>query len=536
MKKLLYVLATSAIAATAFGETLVEKTQTWGTGADDLKYMGNYALTRTGWSRDLNGKYIDTNSFNATLGIVGYRLGLSNVTVKGGGSLTLSVTDERDANGNLLDRADEKGTPTIGFINFSSMIVDNATVNFTHNGTNFRTAGTRSLLTLQNGSTLNLTNFTGEGNGNNSLVIKGIQPVAPDESTPAPARSTVNFLGDNSNFTNVYFESDSGTGLNINFNTTSDKVNINYTNTAGVLDWRSYVTANNKDVTINNSQTNNAEMSFSSSTFKDFKTLTFKGSSTGVFVFNSTRFRGKGIDTSKVYVDKSVSFRGTTVIADAEVIVNKDVAVNFICGWGNVLDGGGVLTIEGGGLQNLVTVNVDAATASNDLFQINANTTLVVNREFSVVAVNTFNMANGAKLVLNKDSTVNKLISLTGNTATLGVGADLVMQGFDMGGKTALTLDFVDGATLELKELANIGSIILADDVYERFKVYNVDETNGLPSDSFIAKFSALSGKDIEFDRIDAGTYWVNVVPEPAHWAVILGALALAFVAYRKRK
>ncbi len=541
MKKLLFILASSPFITTVFGDLFVDKNMGWSSGADNVIYEGDYSLTRTGWSRDLDDKFVDTNLYNGTLGIVGYRLGLKNVTIKGGGSLTISATDELDSDGNYKDREDAPGTPTIGYVSFSSATVDEATLNFNYNGSNFVTTGVKSILTLKNGSVANLTNFSGANNGTNSLVIKGIKPVKPDENTPAPARSTVNFLGNNSDFTNIYFESDSGTGLNINFKTTSDKVNINFTNAVGILDWRSYVTADSKDITINNSQTNNAEMSFSATTFKDFKTMTFEGSSTGLYVFNSTSFIGKDA-TSKIYVNKSFDFRGTTSISNAEMIIDKDVAVNFTCTWGNALTGGGTITVEGGGSQDTVTVNVDGSKVSNvanDSLVIGTNTTLVLNRTFEVIDVEAIKMENGAKFTLNKDSNVNKLITLTGNTATLGVGADIVMQGFDMGNKAELTIEFADGASLDLNELINIGSIVIDGDVYQRFKIFNVDETNGMPSDAYISKFSALSGNEVTFDRISEGTYWVNTtaaVPEPAELAIVFGALALGFAVYRKRR
>ncbi len=79
--------------------------------------------------------------------------------------------------------------------------------------------------------------------------------------------------------------------------------------------------------------------------------------------------------------------------------------------------------------------------------------------------------------------------------------------------------------------------ILLEGLVVEKLKVFDVAEADlkkyfgVLDSDKYVIDIKAIDG--------EANAFWVNtsmIIPEPAHWAAIFGALALAFVAYRRRR
>lgn len=65
-----------------------------------------------------------------------------------------------------------------------------------------------------------------------------------------------------------------------------------------------------------------------------------------------------------------------------------------------------------------------------------------------------------------------------------------------------------------------------------------INKHNSLADDALA--YMQISGVDSSklswaFDTA-TNKYWLTVVPEPAEWAAIFGALALGFVIYRRRK
>ena len=74
-------------------------------------------------------------------------------------------------------------------------------------------------------------------------------------------------------------------------------------------------------------------------------------------------------------------------------------------------------------------------------------------------------------------------------------------------------------------------SVVLSGDVFNQFKIYDLTEDE-------IRRYFTSDGENSIY-VVDAGdgSYWVNtVIPEPAEWAALLGALVLGLAVYRRRK
>ena len=67
---------------------------------------------------------------------------------------------------------------------------------------------------------------------------------------------------------------------------------------------------------------------------------------------------------------------------------------------------------------------------------------------------------------------------------------------------------------------------------------FKLKDTSVLDLNSVFVNDDNFTGSDLFWSNVaDAnGYYSLNVVPEPAEWAMIFGAVALAFVAYRRRR
>ncbi len=130
---------------------------------------------------------------------------------------------------------------------------------------------------------------------------------------------------------------------------------------------------------------------------------------------------------------------------------------------------------------------------------------------------------------INAENNIGAFSFGAGRTLTLAFNTD---KGTD--GSLVLGAEEGDSFTSLLGAVAN--SIVLEGLVDEKLKVYDVSKEN-LETYFTVADDTKYQ---LFIDTIDAdrNIYWVNTVavPEPAQWAVVLGAIALAFVAYRRRK
>ncbi len=156
----------------------------------------------------------------------------------------------------------------------------------------------------------------------------------------------------------------------------------------------------------------------------------------------------------------------------------------------------------------------------------------------SFIQIANITYVEGSRPVVVDISSAN----VTKTDITVNVNGTQELGGFNFYKDSSVTLNFEQGATLALGKLQNIDtytgdfSINITGDWKDNYslKIFDMDK-------SAIEKLNIKSnGVDIDFfvaeDPGNSGVYFINQVPEPAEWAVIFGAVALAFVAYRRRK
>ncbi len=535
MKKLLYVLSSVAFATTLLADYTVDASNTgknWGTGADNIVYTGNYTVVRNNNNRDLQNKSITVEGYNTKFEIDGYRFGLNNTTIQGTGG---NFTVETKNNGWLAFFTDATASTTDKTL---AATIDNAKFNFTQNGNNLRaqgnteTNGANLRISLKNSSEVNFTNFSQIYDFNGAESDK-VALVFKAENNSGTTSSTINFLGESSVIKNVFFagnKSDNGAApLTVNFNTTNTDIKLLYTSTATTSnEVRTTFNADSKNLTVENNTGKVYKATIA--TFQNFNSLTLQGANH--FTFNAASFNGKTLQ-SKVYINTTTQWTNYNGVR-ADVIIDKDAKVTFGTNWASAIQGMGKITVNGGGTQSVATLD------TNFLIE---NTTLEINRELEVVSTagggtfQKFVMQGTAKLILNADSTINEVITLS-NTPTLGIGADITMKNLKFNGNATLTLDFAEGGSLTLTEglsdFTTGDNILISDTISNSLKIYNLtDDQKKLFSTS-------VENASVSFaDATDAsGSYsYVNVVvPEPAQWATIFGAIALGVVVYRRRK
>ena len=111
-----------------------------------------------------------------------------------------------------------------------------------------------------------------------------------------------------------------------------------------------------------------------------------------------------------------------------------------------------------------------------------------------------------------------------------------------------LLLSIAEGKVLTVGVFENLSSsdilsIALGDTAYGSFRIVDMDESLANYATNSSIKFTDANGVDrilgdnLFINEIEDGVFSVaTVVPEPSQWAMILGAIALALVAYRRRK
>ncbi len=140
----------------------------------------------------------------------------------------------------------------------------------------------------------------------------------------------------------------------------------------------------------------------------------------------------------------------------------------------------------------------------------------------------------------------------TASTATITVSANNDFGKFIFADNSQLTINSTTGSTLvtigafEAENIGDTFTVILdadfADNTVKVMDIGNIDFVGGeLASNVYFGSVSDENRAFIVADNTGTG-YWINhtgvgpAVPEPAELAVIFGAVAMAFVAYRRRK
>ncbi len=170
-------------------------------------------------------------------------------------------------------------------------------------------------------------------------------------------------------------------------------------------------------------------------------------------------------------------------------------------------------------LKSELTLNVENAIKKGSL----VNDVITINSDDQFIQM-TISANSNAKLILNANQqfgsfTVNKanfIVDLKGSSAnsntlsfdtlTFGSGASLVIY------------DFVENMVVSSKDFS---------DKLINMKVFSDDGTTEIAKELLAVKEVSTGVWSLQF---------ASSVPEPAEWAMIFGAIALGFVAYRRRK
>ena len=147
---------------------------------------------------------------------------------------------------------------------------------------------------------------------------------------------------------------------------------------------------------------------------------------------------------------------------------------------------------------------------------------------------------NEGSMAVNSVLGASDIVVASGATLTLGDNADIILYG--------CSITLAEGATLALGANSNI-IVNLEEDFTGTTSLFNIADGAVLTQDGESVSLSGLednitvtyNGVELDESRwsIDAttGQLVANVaVPEPAEWAMILGALALGIAIYRRRK
>ena len=188
------------------------------------------------------------------------------------------------------------------------------------------------------------------------------------------------------------------------------------------------------------------------------------------------------------------------------------------------------------------------ATVGGDTYSLK-NSTLNIASTYTDGTLTSGSFKLGALTMENSGLKIAQASGVVAADSTALTGANVVVAS-SLGSLGALT--FADGASLELQlsdtakilitGISGSGDLILSDFGKENlFLTSSAKESIAGNIDIFgdAAKTKSLvEGVDFEFVETSyngVNGYWVNAIPEPSTCAALLGALALAFAAYRRR-
>jgi len=509
MKKSTVIFLLAFAAAAASAEFVVTENTTWTSAADNIKFEGNsLTLTRED-ARDMNSLYIDVGAYTGDVFLMSPTasnsafLLLNGCTVKGtGGSLTISAID---------GGGDYYGKITLG----GKLSIQNATLNISQaTDRSFATSSVSTSIEVSSGGILNL-DVAGATSGT-SLSL------GSSDKTGA-----INITGSRDSYYNIFFGTTNSSTVNgyaINLLTSASSVTFN--SDLAVNNYRGTMDANGKAVTFNASK----NIVYTAFGFFDYGSLTFTGA--GLKSLNTVSF---GVPTNS---SATVTVTGGTMAMQGTITSYVNI---------NVLDTVGAIALGATtnptvlNLYNGKTMTIGAGTAITmstsavSYLKIGSGN-LVLNRSLVATANNEIQLGAGASITMNADTSLGSRVNLLSTTATFGVGADIAIDNFYFNVTSSLlTLAFADGATLEIQSIDNLsnGNVYINGSINQQFKIYEVDEAN---LETYIAHFTSSTG-NVYFEKISDGVYWVNtVVPEPAEWAAIFGALALGLALWRKNR
>ncbi len=199
-------------------------------------------------------------------------------------------------------------------------------------------------------------------------------------------------------------------------------------------------------------------------------------------------------------------------------------------------------------------VNVSSATSS---LKFQSNIVIAGRGKLTLNSTNAFATIDASKKVIATQAGTTFYISrkyYDSSATNYYSDSDLVVNtnndlgALAFGSNTKLTLTIADDAVFSLGKIitqsGSNGTFTFVLDNWHDYSFKIVDMTlEDLEKISFYEEVvegagTKLSKLDVKFVETDLGSgdYWVNSVPEPSAYAMIFGAIALGFVAYRRAK
>ncbi len=306
----------------------------------------------------------------------------------------------------------------------------------------------------------------------------------------------------------------------------------------------------------------------SGSTLDKYSKLTINAKK---YTVNTTTFQSSNEVVINTDEEGGVTQLGGTVVFNGKTTINTSTLnISGITVFKRTSSSTGLITINAneikgttnamivgrGSIQQNIVINgsVDLSGTAQKVF-LNSTTSLTLNGDSKL---NIFDLTDnvGDDGLYYKDTTIRTQGAVT-TKLTIGSGADVSIKTLGMyntnsvlniefaNATGSLTIDAFDiiADGYDADHIAGTGDIgiSIVGSVFEQIKIKEgikvgdtvVDENN------FTNYFTAEEGKTLSLTSAGDGYYYVNAttaVPEPAEWAMIFGAIALGFVAYRRRK
>ena len=287
----------------------------------------------------------------------------------------------------------------------------------------------------------------------------------------------------------------------------------------------------------NSTFNNTGAMEFNSGTVLDIETgSVFNTTTAPTFKEGSTvNVRGEYNYTAAAWQSltlRDASITGT-LITKGGVGSNLTLAGKTTVSGNGIINANGAIIIDSGSLT--VSDNGKISIIDDNTYEPRIRMgggTLTLNAENAVQVNSTrFNLANivvfggnGSKLIVNEDNKFRSLYFQSNHNITLDVAEDATVF-FEQ-----ISIGTGGGGTLLIENFGDERIFFASSDHWETISISATDK----------------NGKTFTKDDLElvAGTYidgtsgyWLNaVVPEPSTYAMIFGAIALGFAAYRRRK
>ena len=291
---------------------------------------------------------------------------------------------------------------------------------------------------------------------------------------------------------------------------------------------------NNADVTYNVSETAFGPMGRlkvdGGSTLNVKGKLTFNGAGSKLILGGTMSYDAEAAGQSLTLRDASIT---GTLITKGGVASNLTLAGATTVSGNGIINANGAIIIDSGSLT--VSDNGKISIIDDKTYEPRIRMgggTLTLNAENAVQVNSTrFNLANivvyggnGSRVVVNEDNKFRSLYFQSNHNITLDVAEDATVF-FEQ-----ISIGTGGGGTLLIENFGDERIFFASSDHWEKISISATDK----------------NGKTFTKDDLElvAGSYidgtsgfWLNaVVPEPSTYAMIFGAIALGFAAYRRRK